>query len=482
MLDGAARSDNRADRVLDGCTTASSHARRAALHLNGTHPADLHRPSVAATAVARPCRAVAPGSSSPGGFAPGRLTYRERPHEPAILEPTPALLTAAGGSPPPRRPGLAQSAPRREHRAQPAAFLIGRATDTPLPPGKQRRVVICGGGAGDRCQVPAPARFPGSTGRAAGAQPVFFSCPMSNKGWSIRWIPGISPTTTPPSPRSTPTASSRPRSRDRARGQAGDHGGWRHPPRLPDRGPGIRYNYEAWFGNDRRMAEATRARFPAAYIPSAEHFHPKNALQSLQGRRPVMTLPPPASALPAQPPTSAPASIASMFKQKKIPGRIYILDHIGTARARSARASVPPSKSCTRTSSPTSPDARIEGGRSVQAQDPHRGGRFRLPARHPHGPAPGRRPRLEGGSGAASRCGQPERRLGRRRSALPARPHGTRRSSSSATRSVSVSPQFGFLPQGRPRRQPPRPHRGLLHLRARGRGEPTTGSRTTSAS
>ena len=30
--------------------------------------------------------------------------------------------------------------------------------------------------------------------------------------------------------------------------------------------PGIRYNYEAWFGNDRRMAEATRARFPAAAL------------------------------------------------------------------------------------------------------------------------------------------------------------------------------------------------------------------------
>jgi NADH dehydrogenase FAD-containing subunit len=27
-------------------------------------------------------------------------------------------------------------------------------------------------------------------------------------------------------------------------------------------GAGIRYNYEAWFGNDRRAAEYTKAHFP----------------------------------------------------------------------------------------------------------------------------------------------------------------------------------------------------------------------------
>src|SRR5690606_28385269 len=56
--------------------------------------------------------------------------------------------------------------------------------------------------------------------------------------------------------------------------------------------PGIRYNYEAWFGNDRRAADATRARFPAAYIPSAEHFHLKQAIHDFKGGDLVMTLPP----------------------------------------------------------------------------------------------------------------------------------------------------------------------------------------------
>ena len=95
--------------------------------------------------------------------------------------------------------------------------------------------------------------------------------------------------------------------------------------------PGIRYNYEAWFGNDRRMAEATRARFPAAYIPSAEHFHLKNALHAFKGGDLVMTLPPPPQRCPPSPYERA-CLIASMFKQKKIPGRIYILDHKDGAR------------------------------------------------------------------------------------------------------------------------------------------------------
>src|SRR5690606_1789399 len=47
--------------------------------------------------------------------------------------------------------------------------------------------------------------------------------------------------------------------------------------------PGIRYDYEAWFGNDRRAADTTRARYPAAYVPNAEHYTLKRALHAFKG-------------------------------------------------------------------------------------------------------------------------------------------------------------------------------------------------------
>ncbi len=62
---------------------------------------------------------------------------------------------------------------------------------------------------------------------------------------------------------------------------------------------GIRYNYEAWFGDDRRAAEYTRARYPAAYIPNAEHFVLKAGIQGFKGGDLVMTLPTLAAPLPA---------------------------------------------------------------------------------------------------------------------------------------------------------------------------------------
>jgi NADPH-dependent 2,4-dienoyl-CoA reductase/sulfur reductase-like enzyme len=90
--------------------------------------------------------------------------------------------------------------------------------------------------------------------------------------------------------------------------------------------PGIRYNYEAWFGNDRRAAEATRARFPSAYIPNAEHFRLKQAIHDFKGGELVMTLPPPPQRCPPSPYERA-CLIAWLFKTKGIRGHITILDH-----------------------------------------------------------------------------------------------------------------------------------------------------------
>jgi NADH dehydrogenase FAD-containing subunit len=90
--------------------------------------------------------------------------------------------------------------------------------------------------------------------------------------------------------------------------------------------PGIRYNYEAWFGNDRQAAEATRARFPAAYIPNAEHHHLKRALHNFKGGDWVMNLPPPPQRCPPSPYERA-CMVAWYFKTNKIKARVTILDH-----------------------------------------------------------------------------------------------------------------------------------------------------------
>jgi NADPH-dependent 2,4-dienoyl-CoA reductase/sulfur reductase-like enzyme len=90
-------------------------------------------------------------------------------------------------------------------------------------------------------------------------------------------------------------------------------------------GAGIRYNYEAWFGNDRKAAEYTKAHFPAAYIPNAEHFALKESIQNFKGGDLVMTLPPPPHRCPPSPYERA-CLIAGLFKERKIKGRIIILD------------------------------------------------------------------------------------------------------------------------------------------------------------
>ena len=90
--------------------------------------------------------------------------------------------------------------------------------------------------------------------------------------------------------------------------------------------PGIRYGYEAWFGNDRRAAEATRARFPSAYVPNAEHHALKRALHAFKGGDWVMTLPPPPQRCPPSPYERA-CLVAWWFKTHNIKGKVTILDH-----------------------------------------------------------------------------------------------------------------------------------------------------------
>ncbi|MBK1615627.1 pyridine nucleotide-disulfide oxidoreductase [Rubrivivax gelatinosus] len=88
---------------------------------------------------------------------------------------------------------------------------------------------------------------------------------------------------------------------------------------------GIRNDYEAWFGNDRRAIEHTRMHYPSAYIPNAEMFALKRKVQEFKGGTLVMTLPPPPHRCPPSPYERA-CLIAWHIKKNKIPGKIVILD------------------------------------------------------------------------------------------------------------------------------------------------------------
>lgn len=240
------------------------------------------------------------------------------------------FLAAAGGlaAAAAAGPAIGQAAPSPAAPVRTLPFLIGRATDTLIPPGKQRRVVICGGGWGGVTAAKYLRRLaPQLEVVLLERNPVFFSCPMSNK-----WL--VDQVDTQYLTHDYLAVAERHEYRfiqteileiERDRKNVITAAGRISYDYLIV-APGIRYNYEAWFANDRRMAEATRARFPAAYIPSAEHFHLKNALHAFKGGDLVMTLPPPPQRCPPSPYERA-CLIASMFRQKKIPGRIIILDH-----------------------------------------------------------------------------------------------------------------------------------------------------------
>jgi len=213
-------------------------------------------------------------------------------------------------------------------QAQSLPFLIGSSAETLIPKGKAQRVVICGGGwgglnAAKQLRLLAPQLEVVLLER----NPVFFSCPMSNK-WLIDQIDTnfltfdyleVSEKYGYRFVQTEILAIERDKKR-----VVTALGGLDYDYLILS--PGIRYNYEAWFGNDRRAAEATRARFPAAYVPNAEHFRLKQAIHDFKGGEIVMTLPPPPQRCPPSPYERA-CMLAWHLKTKKIKGHITILDH-----------------------------------------------------------------------------------------------------------------------------------------------------------
>ena len=236
------------------------------------------------------------------------------------------LLLAAGAAAVPAL-GQAQAAAPAPASA-PLPFMVGRPEQTLLPKGRARRVVICGGGWGGLSAAKTLRKLaPQLEVVLLERNPVFFSCPLSNK-----WL--IDAVDTSFLMYDYLRVSDRHGYRyvqcevlgvDRAAKRVSTTQGSLDYDFLI-LAPGIRYNYEAWFGEDREAADATRTRFPAAYVPSAEHFTLKRALHGFQGGEWVMTLPPPPQRCPPSPYERA-CMVAWWFKSRGIKGHVTILDH-----------------------------------------------------------------------------------------------------------------------------------------------------------
>ncbi len=209
----------------------------------------------------------------------------------------------------------------------PLPFLITMQSDPLLPKASGKRVVVCGGGWGGISAAKHLKKLdPTLDVVVLERNPVFFSCPMSNK-WLVDVVDAqfltfsylkVAQKYDYRFIQTEVTAFER----DKKRVITAQ--GWIDYDYLIV-SAGIRYNYETWFGNDRKAAEYTRAHFPAAYIPNAEHFQLKQSIQNFTGGELVMTLPPPPHRCPPSPYERA-CLIAGLFKERKIKGHITILD------------------------------------------------------------------------------------------------------------------------------------------------------------
>ena len=206
--------------------------------------------------------------------------------------------------------------------------MIGQASEPLLPRGKQPRMVICGGGWGGLTTARRlREQSPDTEVVLLERNPQFISCPLSNK-----WL--VDAVSTDLITHDYLRVANRHGYQfvrceildvDRSARRVTTSQGWVDYDWLV-MAPGIRYDYEAWFGNDRRIADATRRRFPATYIPSNELFALKRALHGFTGGDWVMNLPPPPQRCPPSPYERA-CLVAWYIKANKIKGKVTILDH-----------------------------------------------------------------------------------------------------------------------------------------------------------
>lgn len=207
-----------------------------------------------------------------------------------------------------------------------AAPFVGQAAEL-LPPAKGRRVVIVGGGWGGL----SAARHlrdlaPDLEIVLLEKNPQFWSMPMSNK-----WLAGL-------------TDASRLAYGYAAAARAFGYTYIQAEVTAVDRDQrkvvtaqgtlaydwlvlavGIRYDYSAWFGNDRRAIDHTLKNYPCAYIPGGEPQALKAKLDRFQGGDLVMTIPAMPYRCPPSPYERA-CMIGWLLKSRKIKGKLIVLD------------------------------------------------------------------------------------------------------------------------------------------------------------
>ncbi len=89
--------------------------------------------------------------------------------------------------------------------------------------------------------------------------------------------------------------------------------------------PGVRYNYAAWFGDNKDLINYSKTNYPSAFIPGSEHIALKRKIWDFEEGDFVITVPPGAYRCPPAPYERA-AMIAYVFKKNKVDGRVIILD------------------------------------------------------------------------------------------------------------------------------------------------------------
>lgn len=208
-----------------------------------------------------------------------------------------------------------------------AAPLINPLEQTLLPKGKKQRVVILGGGWGGLSTARhLQAQAPQLEVVVLERNPVFWSCPLSNK-WLIDVVPTeqlLHSYTAAARKYGYTFVQTEITQIDRDKRRVHTAQGYVEYDWLVV-SAGIRVAYDSWVGGDKASVDHIKANFASAYIPSAEHHALKQKIQQFKGGTLVMTLPPPPHRCPPSPYERA-CLIAAHFQANKIPGKILILD------------------------------------------------------------------------------------------------------------------------------------------------------------
>jgi NADH dehydrogenase FAD-containing subunit len=222
--------------------------------------------------------------------------------------------------------GAASAALGASARIPAQPLIMTPASELILRSGK-RRVVIAGGGWGGLTAARhIREQAPDLEVILLERNPVFWSCPLSNK-WLIDVVDTnflIKSYMAPAKRHGYTFVQTEITEIDRAKKRVHTAQGFLDYDWLVI-SAGIRYGFEAWFGNDKKAIDYTRTTYPTAYIPSAEHAVVKQKIHNFKGGTFVLTLPPPPHRCPPSPYERA-CLMAWLFQQKKLNAKIVILD------------------------------------------------------------------------------------------------------------------------------------------------------------